>query len=82
MNKFTNVVNRVKSAARRRAKKAQTLSALDLSSLARTTHGERRGAVIRKVFADLIAEGLLVATSERRYNRDTRHNVTVYRVLR
>lgn len=79
MNKFTSVVSRIKTVVRQRVLKSDTVSALDVANVSRTTRGERRGAVIRRVFADLIAEGLLVATSERRYNRDTRHNVTVYK---
>lgn len=82
MTSFTSVVSRIKTAVRRRASRSGTVSAVDVANVSRTTRGERRGAVIRRVFADLVAEGFLVATSGTRYNRDTRHSVTVYRVAR
>lgn len=82
MTNFTSVVSRIKTAARRRASRTGTVSAVDVSNVSRTTRGERRGAVIRRVFADLVSEGFLVATSNTQYNRDTRHSVTVYRIAR
>jgi hypothetical protein len=81
MTKFTSVVSRIKAAVRRRAAVKGTVSAVDVSNVSRkSTRGERRGAVIRRVFADLVDEGFLVATSAKQYNSDTRHSVTVYRV--
>lgn len=82
MTNFTSVVSRIKSAVRRRAARNGTVSAVDVSNVSRTTRGERRGAVIRRAFADLVDEGFLVATSATRYNSDTRHSVTVYRLAR
>lgn len=82
MIKFTSAVSRIKAAVRRRALRSDTVSAVDVANVSRTTSGERRGAVIRRVFADLIADGFLVATKDTVYNRDTRHSVTVYRVAR
>lgn len=82
MKNFTSVVSRIKTVARRRASQAGTVSAVDVAQISRSTTGGRRGAIMRRVFADLVSEGFLVATSDRVYNRDTRHSVTVYRVAK
>lgn len=82
MTNFTSVVSRIKTAVRRHATRTGRVSAVDVSNVSRTTRGERRGAVMRRVFADLVADGFLTVTSATKYNRDTRHSVTVYRVTR
>jgi hypothetical protein len=80
MTSFTSVVSRIKTAVRRCATRTGTVSAVDVSNVSRTTRGGRRGAIVRRVFADLVDEGFLVATTNTRYNRDTRHDVRVYRL--
>jgi hypothetical protein len=42
--------------------------------------GSERGGFVTKAFRDLVTEGLLRPTRRTELNRNTRHQVTVYRV--
>lgn len=79
---FTTVVSRLKTAIRHRIKGGtKRISALDVANIMRTSsRNSSRGAAVRRAFTDLVEEGLLVSTSDRVYNSETHHSVTVYRV--
>ena len=80
MTKFTTVVSRIKTQVRRKARRLGMVSAVDIANISRDTSGSRRGAIVRRVFADLVAEGFLTPTAATICNRDTRHRVTVYKM--
>ncbi len=79
MSDFDRAVSQIKTAVRRRLRKNETVSSVDVAKIAPACSGGSRGAVVRAAFLDLTKEGVMTATSETVYNPRIRHRVAIYR---
>lgn len=76
------VLTYLKSEARSRAITNGEVSASDIRNVMRSrVEGPSRGGFVTKAFFDLQNEGFLKATKYTETNPDTRHQVTVYKLL-
>ena len=70
----------LKSEIRSRVLENGTVSAADVVNVMRLHfEGPERGGFVTKAFRDLVSEGLLRPTKRTELNRNTRHQVTIYR---
>jgi hypothetical protein len=70
----------LKSEIRSRVLENGTVSAADVVNVMRLhLEGSERGGFVTKAFRDLVSEGVLRPTRRTELNRNTRHQVTVYR---
>lgn len=76
---FERAVSQVRTAVRRRLRNNTTVSSVDVTSVAPSFRGAKRGAVIRTAFRHLEEEGVIRPTVDTVYNTRIRHSVTVYR---
>jgi hypothetical protein len=75
------VLTYLKSEIRSRALENGEVSAVDVANVMRLhIEGSERGGFVTKAFRDLLSEGFLRRTKRTELNRDTRHQVTVYRI--
>lgn len=73
------VLTYLKSEIRSRALENGEVSAVDVSNVMRLhIEGAERGGFVTKAFRDLLSEGFLRRTRRTEWNRNTRHQVTVY----
>lgn len=78
---LNRVLTYLKSEIRSRAIENGTVSAVDVANVMRLhIEGPERGGFVTKAFRDLLSEGFLRRTSRTEWNRDTRHQVSVYRI--
>jgi hypothetical protein len=76
---FERAVTQLRTAVRRRLRNNSTISSVDVTSVAPSFRGSKRGAVVRAAFRQLEEEGVIKATPSTVYNSRIRHSVTVYK---
>lgn len=76
---FDRAVSQIRTAVRRRFRNNQTVSSVDVATVASSFRGAKRGAVIRTAFRQLEEEGVMRSTADTVYNSRIRHSVTVYK---
>ncbi len=78
---LNRVLSYLKSEIRSRASENGEVSAVDVANVMRLhIEGPERGGFVTKAFRDLLSEGFLRRTNRTEWNRNTRHQVSVYRV--
>lgn len=85
MSTFSSKVSRLKARMRSRFNvSGKQVSSVDVTNILRSSsnavHGPARGAVVRRVFNDLVNEGFLVETNMLAYNHVNHRSVRVYKV--
>jgi len=76
---FSRAVAQIRTAVRRRLRSNSTVSSVDVTTVAPSFRGAKRGAVIRTALRQLEEEGVIKSTDNTVYNPRIRHSVTVYR---
>ena len=78
MMSFKDALSRFRGLIMRRAVKNGKVSSVDLAGRVPSVTGSRRGAVVKRAFESLVADGAIKKTSSTVYNKSTHHQVTVY----
>lgn len=76
---FNQALQRFRTIITNRVRQNGTVSALDITDNIPSVSGPRRGAVVRRAFESLVADGVIRKTTQTVYNAATHHSVTVYR---
>lgn len=79
VSRFDRAVSEMRSAIRRKIRRSELTSALDVADVSPALKGSIRGAAVRKVFSQLETEGVIRVTDDVVYNNRTRNSVSVYR---